>query len=318
MYLFFMIVKSFVELVDYIFKIPGVKFFLSERLSQGPLENFFGCQRQRGRTSENPNVQEFCKNTQALRVVNSVCGSVAKGNCRGRKQSIDLGKENKPLAKRRRNRKKKPKNDRILKGCVDTLTVSKATEEASDDHQLLAGEGGLSELYSDEMVIISDNTDEESQLMDILDKTAGNKATISHQNTLLKISDSSATSLPQQVLKCDESLAESSVEITNQFLASPKSMMINSYHVRCHSAESRFSLNTLQEEMINKVLGPGTPDEKITSGYGIVLQQQDFWTLNNCNWLNDQVCIKLKSVYALSMYNTGYQFLYALNHGKIQ
>ena len=92
-------VKSFLELIEYIFKIPGVKFFLSERMSQDPLENFFGCQRQRGRTSENPTVQEFCKNTQALRVVNSVCASVSKGNCRGRKQPIDLEKENKPLTK---------------------------------------------------------------------------------------------------------------------------------------------------------------------------------------------------------------------------
>jgi len=73
------------------------------------LENFFGCQRQRGRTSENPTVQEFCKNTQALRVINSVCGSVSKGNCRGRKQLIDLEKENKPLAKRQRHREKAKK-----------------------------------------------------------------------------------------------------------------------------------------------------------------------------------------------------------------
>ena len=97
-------VKSFTELIQFIFKIPGVKFFLSERLSQDPLENFFGCQRQRGRTGENPNVQQFCKNTQALHIINSVCGSVAKGNCHGRKQPIDL-KENRPLPKRCRIRK---------------------------------------------------------------------------------------------------------------------------------------------------------------------------------------------------------------------
>lgn len=79
-------------------------FFLSERLSQDPLENFFGCQRQRGRTGENPNAQQFCKNTQALRVINSVCGNITKGNCRGRKQHIDM-QDNKPLPKRRRIRK---------------------------------------------------------------------------------------------------------------------------------------------------------------------------------------------------------------------
>ena len=33
--------------------------------------------------NENPNVQEFCKNTQALRVINCSCLGPVKGNCRG-------------------------------------------------------------------------------------------------------------------------------------------------------------------------------------------------------------------------------------------
>ena len=103
-------VKSFVEIVEFIFKIPGVKFFLSERLSQDPLENFFGCQRQRGRTGENPNAHQFCKNTQALRVIISVCGNITKGNCRGRKQDVDM-QDNKPLPKRRRKRNFSSMND---------------------------------------------------------------------------------------------------------------------------------------------------------------------------------------------------------------
>ena len=52
-------VKSLLELIPYIFSIPGVKVFLSERLCQDPLELFFGCQRQCGGTHENPTVQEF-------------------------------------------------------------------------------------------------------------------------------------------------------------------------------------------------------------------------------------------------------------------
>ena len=77
--------------------------FLSEKLSQDPLENFFGCQRQRGGLSENPNVAEFCKNTQALRVINTACGDVSRGNCRGNKQTqpLDIDKENTPLPKRK-------------------------------------------------------------------------------------------------------------------------------------------------------------------------------------------------------------------------
>lgn len=93
------------ELVPYILKIPGVNFFLSERLSQDPLEKFFGCQRQRGRTNENPSCADFLKNTQALRVVNSVAGHVPRGNCRGRKNVSTIEEENTPLPKRRRKHK---------------------------------------------------------------------------------------------------------------------------------------------------------------------------------------------------------------------
>jgi len=72
-FVYFSTVFSFVELVEFVFTIPGVKAFLSERISQDPLEKFFGCQRQRGRVNENPTAMQFYKNTQALRVVNTVC-----------------------------------------------------------------------------------------------------------------------------------------------------------------------------------------------------------------------------------------------------
>lgn len=102
--IFFYIVRAFVELVRLIFTYPGVKYFLSEKICQDPLEKFFGCQRQRGRVNENPNVAEFVKNTQALRV----CGNLPieiKGNNRGtsRKRVLTYDKENVPtLTKRRR------------------------------------------------------------------------------------------------------------------------------------------------------------------------------------------------------------------------
>lgn len=47
--------------------------FLSNHLCQDPLENYFGCQRQKGGTNENPTVREYYHNTEALRVVNSFC-----------------------------------------------------------------------------------------------------------------------------------------------------------------------------------------------------------------------------------------------------
>jgi len=93
--------NSLIELVKYLFTLKGVTAFLSEHLCQDPLEKFFGCQRQRGGMHENPNVHEFLKNTQALRVVNSFCQDVVKGNCRGNKDVVELGQENNPLPKRK-------------------------------------------------------------------------------------------------------------------------------------------------------------------------------------------------------------------------
>ena len=58
----------------YLYSLPVVKenkeVLLSNNLCQDPLEKFFGYQRQRGGTiSNNPNIAEFIKNTQALKVV---------------------------------------------------------------------------------------------------------------------------------------------------------------------------------------------------------------------------------------------------------
>jgi len=96
---------SFLELVSYIFSQPGVTSFLSQRLCQDTIEKFFGCQRQRGGTNENPTVPEFNKNTQALRVVNSFYRHNASGNCRGGMEEVgQSNKENRPLEKRRFDR----------------------------------------------------------------------------------------------------------------------------------------------------------------------------------------------------------------------
>lgn len=91
------------ELVQYLFTVPGVSAFLSNKICQDKLENFFGQQRQRGRVHENPNARDFLKNTQALRVVNGI-GIIRKGNCRGAPEKrllaeIDL--EMGPLPKRK-------------------------------------------------------------------------------------------------------------------------------------------------------------------------------------------------------------------------
>ena len=90
-------VKSFVELVCYLFSLPDVKVFLSEKICQDPLEKLFGCQRQRGGANDNPTVQQFYSNSQALRTISGICHDV-RGNCHGLKRSrvIDWDKESAP------------------------------------------------------------------------------------------------------------------------------------------------------------------------------------------------------------------------------
>ena len=87
------------ELVHYLFSLPDVECFLSQE--KDPLENFFGC-RQRGGVHDNPNAQEFCKNTQALRVINSVARAPKRGNCRGKTEAEESRENNThaPLPKR--------------------------------------------------------------------------------------------------------------------------------------------------------------------------------------------------------------------------
>ena len=103
---------SFVELVRYLFTMEDVRSFLSQRICQDPLERFFGCQRQCGAVHDNPTVHEFLKNTQTLRVVNSVARGPLRGNCRGGNKDVQkVDKENnEPLPKRPRKKSKSTKS----------------------------------------------------------------------------------------------------------------------------------------------------------------------------------------------------------------
>lgn len=78
---------------------------MSQRICQ---DKFFGCQRQRGGTNENPNVSEFCKNSGTIRIVDSVCRAAVRGNCRGQSQrdGLSIEKASDPLTKRRKCRRK--------------------------------------------------------------------------------------------------------------------------------------------------------------------------------------------------------------------
>ena len=92
--LYVFIVKSFIELVKFVFSMEDIKghhlghlVFLSNNKCQEPLEGFFGCQRQCGGTFDNPLVQELFQNTQALRVVDSFCQGPIRRNRRGNASS---------------------------------------------------------------------------------------------------------------------------------------------------------------------------------------------------------------------------------------
>ena len=75
---------------------------MSGWLSQDSLGKIFSCQRQQRKSGDNPNGYEFCKNTQALWAINTVCGNVPRGNCRGNKSDIDWEAESKLLPKYRK------------------------------------------------------------------------------------------------------------------------------------------------------------------------------------------------------------------------
>ena len=85
--------------------VPGVEYILSERLCQDPLEAFFGKQRAAGGRSDNPTVQQFCKNTVSLRVQGSAALEPLRGNC-GKRQinssDSDVAGLSTPIPKRPR------------------------------------------------------------------------------------------------------------------------------------------------------------------------------------------------------------------------
>ena len=181
----------------------------------------------------------------------------------------------------KRRRKKKSKSDRVSKDHADALVASIPTEKGKGSECDLS-----TELSSDEMLDVSSFTDEESQVEEKMATIVENECLMGHQNAPVTIG-TLTTNSGNLLSKCDVPLAESliSAQKTDQSLATPKGMI----EAKCQSLNSPFTLSTSQEEMINKVLGPGAPDERIINDHGIVLRRQDFWTLNNCQWLNDQI-----------------------------
>ena len=99
-------------MAKYLLELPGVKAVLSNRLCcQDQVKQFFGKQRQRGGTNDNPNISQFENNTSTIRIADSVIKSSSHENCNRSQRSkpgdlLITSNENEPLPKRPRHNKK--------------------------------------------------------------------------------------------------------------------------------------------------------------------------------------------------------------------
>ena len=97
-----------VEMAKFLLK-DNKLFLLSERVSQDPLENYFGRQRARGGRNENPSLHQCLVNAAALRVQKSVALDPVRGNCRQKRRlqfdEAAIINDSVPLPKRKRSSK---------------------------------------------------------------------------------------------------------------------------------------------------------------------------------------------------------------------
>ena len=95
---------AFCEMVNFMFtKIPDVKYFLSEKICQDPLESFFGHQRIRGGSNDNPKVANFLQATVSIRSQRSVLLQPLRGNITAL-GNPELTVDESPLKKRPRRK----------------------------------------------------------------------------------------------------------------------------------------------------------------------------------------------------------------------
>ena len=91
---------STIDLVKYLLN-HSVKYVLTERLCQDPLENYFGRQRSMGRHRDNPNLQTFGYQDNAIRT--SKVFRPIEGNCRkDENETFQISSESIPARQRKR------------------------------------------------------------------------------------------------------------------------------------------------------------------------------------------------------------------------
>ena len=100
------LVLSFVEMACYLLqKKPGA-FLLSGRFTQDPIESFFGQQRARAGSKDNPNSRAFLYNAQAIQLQRTMAIENG-GNVQKKKKSLiidDYEELSRPLCKQPRRK----------------------------------------------------------------------------------------------------------------------------------------------------------------------------------------------------------------------
>lgn len=87
-------------MIPLILKLDGAKFILTEKFCQDAVEIYFGKQRAKGRRNENPTVQQFIYNNQAIitgkSLVSGHCSNIRKVGTK-----LDVNELSSPLRKRK-------------------------------------------------------------------------------------------------------------------------------------------------------------------------------------------------------------------------
>ena len=92
------------EMTKFLLSKDTTLYILSERISQDPLENYFGRQRACGGRNENPTLQQCIQNSAPLRIQSSHTLNPVRGNCRRKRllTAEQLAIDDTPLPKRKR------------------------------------------------------------------------------------------------------------------------------------------------------------------------------------------------------------------------
>lgn len=96
---------SFVELAQDLLRVPGVKYLLSDKLNQDPLEEWFSLARGAGGANNNPSAKELGHSHLKLLVAGSNAVASTKGNSRRHKRKINLSDTPLPTKKAKRQKK---------------------------------------------------------------------------------------------------------------------------------------------------------------------------------------------------------------------